>query len=255
MTMTFEPRFGHAAEQFRRYRPGYPAELFGRILTFLPERHRDRAMDLGAGTGRATAGLVGRFAEVIAVEADGGMVDKIAEQFPSVTIRRTSAEECAQAPESVDLVTIANALHWMDSPRVLANVHSWLRRGAILAIISPRPPIATPEVDEIVAAEIGGNWDPYRDHHVRRDVSWKDLVSGVGGFRILEQTTIVQVIPTSPRDYTGFWSSTSYGSAYARTLDDPELYWRSLESRIAAVTAGANFPVDFSPALLVARKL
>jgi hypothetical protein len=59
----------------------------------------------------------------------------------------------------------------------------------------------------------------------------------------------------SPRDYVGFWRSTSYGSAYARTLAEPEAYWRDLESRFARAGVAGLLPVDLSPSLILARKI
>lgn len=53
MSSGFQPRFGLAAEEFQRYRPDYPPELFEHILSWVPGEHRDCAMDLGAGTGKS----------------------------------------------------------------------------------------------------------------------------------------------------------------------------------------------------------
>jgi len=56
----------------------------------------------------------------------------------------------------------------------------------------------------------------------------------------------------SPADYAGFWRSTSYDSAYACTLVDPEEYWSGLESRFAA--ADTMIFADLSPTLILLRK-
>lgn len=255
MFSAFQPRFGHAAEEFERYRPDYPRELFERILAVVPAEHRERAMDLGAGTGKSTRALIPHFAEVIAVEPDPGMAAKLAEEIPRAIVRNATAEACVQPEASVDLVTIANAFHWMEAPRVLRNVYNWLHADGILAVYDRPLPKATPAIDAIVLAELRGPWKPHRDPRLKRDLVWENEVRAARGFQLLEETKFSYVIPMSPRDYAGFWRSTSYGSAYARTLADPGAYWAELESRFAAAASGDMIPVDFSPTLILARKV
>ncbi|HEV2615887.1 MAG TPA: class I SAM-dependent methyltransferase [Candidatus Acidoferrales bacterium] len=255
MPSTFQPRFGHAAAEFERYRPNYPPELFERILAAVPSAHRERAMDLGAGTGKVTGVLLQYFDEVIAVEPDLQMTDKMREYFPRAVIRNVTAEQCEQLPESVGLVTIANALHWMEAERVFANIYSWLCSGGALAVFDRPLPKTTPAVDAIVLAELRGAWRPHRDPRLKRDLIWEEQVRTARGFRFIEETKFPNIVPMTPADYTGFWRSTSYGSAYAHTLANAETYWHDLESRFAAAAAGVMIPVDLTPTLILERKV
>lgn len=252
--MPFEPRFRYAADAFERYRPDYPAALYARILEEIPSEHRGCAMDLGAGTGIVTAHLVPHFRQVIAVEPDATMAGKIAERFPRVIIRNTTAEQCREPAGSVDLVTIANALHWMDAPRVLANCAAWLRRNAILAVFDRPLPKAGPAIDAVVLAELRGPWKRHRDPRLKRDLLWQDQVRAASGFRIIEESRLENIVSSSASDYAGFWRSTSYGSAYAQTLAEPEAYWNGLESRLAAAAGAALISVDFTPTLMLAQR-
>ena len=211
-------------------------------------------MDLGAGTGSVTGHLVAQFQEVVAVEPDAGMASKLAEQFPTVIIRQVTAEDCEQELESVDLVTIANALHWMEAEPVFANVRAWLRPSAVLAVFDRPLPRAGAAIDEIIRAEFRGPWKPHRDPRLKRHLVWQDRVRGAPGLQVIEEINFPNVIPMSPEEYGGFWRSTSYGSAYARTLAQPERYWRDLESRLAAAADGL-IPVDLSPTLMLLQKL
>jgi SAM-dependent methyltransferase len=253
--MPFEPRFGHAAEEFQRYRPDYPPALYDRILAEIPEQNRNLAMDLGAGTGIVTGHWVAHFREVISVEPDAGMAAKIVERFPRVAVRNVTAEECEQLPETVDLISIANALHWMESERVFANSRCWLRPQAVLAVFDRPLPKAAPAIDAITLGELRGPWKRHRDARLKRDLIWQDQVRAAPGFCIVEEARFANIVPMSPQDYVGFWRSTSYGSAYARTLAEPERYWSGLESRFAAAAAGAMISVDLSPVLILARKI
>lgn len=255
MSSGFQPRFGHAAEEFERYRPEYPRELFERILAVVPANHRERAMDLGAGTGKATRALLRHFREVVAVEPDPGMAAKLKKDIPAVIVRNATSEDLSQPPSTVDLVTIANALHWMDAPRVFANVHSWLRPRAIFAVFDRPLPKTIPAIDAITLAETRGPWKPYRDDRLGKKYVWEGQIRSAAGFELFEETKFSYVIPMSPADFVGFWRSTSYGSAYARALSDPEPYWNALESHFAEIAASEPIPVDLSPTLIIARKM
>jgi SAM-dependent methyltransferase len=249
--MPFEPRFGHVANEFQRYRPDYPPALYARVFAEISDDRRKCAMDLGAGTGIVAGHLALVFREVIAVEPDAAMVAKIAERFPRMTVRQTTAEECVQPPETVDLITIANALHWMEAHRVLESARNWLRGDAAVAVFDRPLPKAAAAIDAITLAEWAGPWKSHRDPRLKRDLSWRDQVRGAPGFRVVEETKFQNIISISPADYTGFWRSTSYGSAYARTLADPEKYWSGLESRFAAVDH--MIFIDLSPTLILLR--
>jgi SAM-dependent methyltransferase len=253
-TMNFESRFGRSAEAYKTFRPDYPPELFGRILATVDPARRNRAMDLGAGTGKATRVLVEHFAEVIAVEPDPLMADKIRETAPRAIIRVEKAEDCQQEPESVDLVNVATALHWMDVPVVIANVERWLRLGGIFAVYGGGLPETPAPIREIVRRELHDHWNAFRDERLRRKEFPQSMVRSATSLRLIEDTKVPYVLPASPRDFAGFWSSTSYGGAYARTLPDPGIYWHELEERIRRAWPDEKFPVDFSPYLLIARK-
>jgi SAM-dependent methyltransferase len=252
--MPFESRFAEAADAYQRYRPDYPPALYQRILAEISPQRRIRAMDLGAGTGIVAGHLAEWFQEVIAVEPDGKMAAKIAGRFPQIAIRNSTAEENPQAAESVDLITIANALHWMEPEKTFANARKWLKPDGLLAVFDRRLPKANAAIDRIALSEFRGPWKPHRDPRLKRDLRWQDEVHTAPGFQIVDETKFPNVIPMTVADYTGFWRSTSYGSAYAHTLADPERYWQELESRFATVAKDDIIFTDFSPTLVLARK-
>ncbi|PYU25606.1 MAG: hypothetical protein DMG30_04855 [Acidobacteria bacterium] len=120
--------FGQSAGAYSAFRPEseYPPELLARVLSFLPPERCHCAMYLGAGTGKSTI-LLDHFAEVIAIEADPLIVEKLRTSAPGAIIRSVSVEDCIQEPSSVDLVTVFAALDWMNIPRVMINIARWLR--------------------------------------------------------------------------------------------------------------------------------
>jgi SAM-dependent methyltransferase len=253
MTWQFVPRFGRDADVYSTYRPEYPAQLF-EILAEIPLDRRNRPVDLGAGTGKSTRALVGHFAEVIAVEPDSLMVEKLRATEPRALVRLTTAEELSLDPTSVDLVTVAHALHWMDVPRVLANITLWLRPGGILVVWGAEFPDTPGPIRAIVQREFHENWDRFRDARLRDRKFPQRMICAAPDLHIFPEKTIPNVVPRSPELFLSYCSSTSYGSAFARSLPDPRAYWRDLASRSRQAWPDQTFPVDFSPWLILARK-
>lgn len=252
--MTFESRFGQAAEAYTTYRPEYSSEIFDHILAAVPSGHRHLALDLGAGTGKATRALLEHFAEVIAIEPDTLMVEKLRALVPRATVRVSKSEEYVQEPGSVDLVNIATALHWMDVPRVMENATRWLRPGGILAVYGSEFPTTPDPVQAIIREEFASHWDQFRDERLRRHDFPQSIVRAAPGLQVIEETTISHVVPMAPHEFAGFCRSTSYGSAYGRSRADEEAYWRDLESGFHKAWREEKFPVDSRFYLILARK-
>ncbi|MGH9684893.1 MAG: class I SAM-dependent methyltransferase [Candidatus Acidiferrales bacterium] len=254
MPANFQSRYGQAAADYLTYRPDYPAEIFERILAVVPAERRNRAIDLGAGTGKSTRILAQSFAEVIAVEADPLMAEQLRANAPSAIVRIAIAEDFACDPASADLVNVATALRWMDGPRVLENVARWLRPDGILAAYGYHPP-GTPEpIRSIVRKEFEDHWNQHLDPRLLDTNLERGLIQQARGLRVVGDRQIANFVPYTAQDFLGFCRSTSYGSAYARTLADPESYWRNLESRFRAASGDAKIPVDFNLWFILARR-
>jgi SAM-dependent methyltransferase len=252
--MSFESRFGQAANAYQTFRPDYPAEIFQRILAWIPGDARNCAIDLGAGTGKASRELAKSFLEVIAIEPDPLMVEKLREAAPGATITQITAEEYEREQSSADLINFAQSLHWMDIPRVLEKCIGWLRTGGILAVYGFGLPEAVEPVREIVRLELREHWSSYRDERLRRKHFPQCLVHEQTDIRVVEDVELSHSRKMTPAEFAGFWRSTSYGGAYGRALDDPEVYWQDLESRFRGAWKEDKIPVDFKPYLLIARK-
>lgn len=252
--MSFESRFGQAADAYETFRPDYPPEIFQRILARTPADKRNCAIDLGAGTGKASRELAKSFREVIAVEPDPLMAEKLREEAADATIIQNTAEEYEREPSSADLINFAQSLHWMDIPRVLEKGIGWLRTGGILAVYGFGLPEAAGPVREIVRRELRENWSSYRDERLRRKHFPQCMVHEQTGVRVVEDVEISHSCKMTPAEFAGFWRSTSYGGAYGRSLEAPEVYWQDLESRFRAAWKEDKIPVDFRPYLLIARK-
>jgi ubiquinone/menaquinone biosynthesis C-methylase UbiE len=127
--------FERAGDDYERGRPGYPAEAIDFVVRELEIRPGTRVLDLAAGTGKLTRQLVPTGAELVAVEPVAGMRRKLVDAAPGVEALAGTAEAIPLADASVDTVVCAQAFHWFDGDRALAEIHRVLRPGGSLALI------------------------------------------------------------------------------------------------------------------------
>jgi SAM-dependent methyltransferase len=129
--VSFKDHFsGHAAE-YAQFRPHYPGLLFQYLATIAPAR--ERAWDCATGNGQAATGLAAYFQEVIATDASEQQISN-AEARPNIFYRVAPAEASGLADSSVDLVTVAQALHWFDCPAFFSETKRVLRPGGVIAV-------------------------------------------------------------------------------------------------------------------------
>jgi SAM-dependent methyltransferase len=121
--------FARAADAYERGRPGYPDDAVDALVAALPGRD---VVDLAAGTGKLTRKLVARGCDVVAVEPVAEMRAGIA---PPARAVEGVAEATGLPSSSADAVTVAQAFHWFDGARALAEIHRVLRPGGVLALI------------------------------------------------------------------------------------------------------------------------
>ena len=130
---SFRDHFGSAARAYAAYRPHYPAALFDWLCSVTTGR--ERAWDCGTGNGQAAVALVDRFADVVATDPSIDQLRNAVRQ-PRLSYVATTAEQAAIRSRSIDLVTVAQALHWFDRPRFFDEVDRVLRPGGTLAVWS-----------------------------------------------------------------------------------------------------------------------
>ncbi|GAB3234162.1 class I SAM-dependent methyltransferase [Glycomyces halotolerans] len=122
--------FGQAADLYDAARPQYPAEA----LAWLTGDRPADVVDLGAGTGLLTRGLIALGHRVTAVEPDPQMLDKLAATSPGLTAHhRGPAEDLPLPDASADLVCAGQAYHWFDPDRALPEIRRVLRPDGVFA--------------------------------------------------------------------------------------------------------------------------
>ena len=140
--------FGATADLYDRCRPRYPQALVSDVVAGAGVR----VLDVGAGTGIASAQLQQAGADVLAVEPDERMAGVAAAK--GIRVERTTFEDWQAAGRQFDLVVFAQSFHWVDPDVALRKVATILRPGGRLALLANRVVPTAPtqqEFDEINA--------------------------------------------------------------------------------------------------------
>jgi len=127
---TFKDHFSQQAPDYARYRPNYPAALFDWLAQIAPARAT--AWDCGTGSGQAAVGLAAHFGRVIATDPSEKQLAH-AEPHPRVDYRLASAEASPLDAASVDLIAVAQAIHWFDLDKFYAEARRVLKPGGVIA--------------------------------------------------------------------------------------------------------------------------
>jgi SAM-dependent methyltransferase len=123
--------FRRQAAAYAEFRPGYPDELF-RFAASLVKRH-ELAWDCATGNGQAATRLAEYFDHVIATDISQEQLAH-ARQHAKVEYRVAPAEASGLPDRSVDLITVCQAMHWLDRPRFFAEVKRVLVPGGGLVV-------------------------------------------------------------------------------------------------------------------------
>lgn len=163
MSTAFPDHFSGHADQYARYRPHYPDDLYAWIARNAPATRQ--CWDVATGSGQAARALVRYFDAVIATDASPEQLSYATPQ-PGVTFRQALAEQSGLPNNSADAIVAAAALHWFDLPRFFAEVQRVARPGALFVAWTyaasqhlaghPQPDF----LQRFVSETLGPHWPP-----------------------------------------------------------------------------------------------
>jgi SAM-dependent methyltransferase len=161
--MTFKDHFSRQAADCAKFRPGYPQELFAYLGSIAP--NRELAWDCGTGNGQAAVGLALVFDRIIATDASEKQIAN-AEPQERVEYRVVAAENSGIESETIDLIMVAQALHWFDFYRFYAEARRVLKHNGVLAASAYNLLHIEPAIDQVVNRYyyevVGPFWPPER---------------------------------------------------------------------------------------------
>lgn len=162
--MSFKDLFSERAKLYSKYRPEYPEELF-EWVSGLVENH-DAVWDCATGSGQAAKGLARYFDRVIATDASAEQIGQ-AEADAKIEYRVADSSSSGLPDRSVDMVTVAQALHWLDLDKFYSEARRVVRPGGAVVIWGYGDPVLeTQPLQEILHAFNRGTiedfWMPER---------------------------------------------------------------------------------------------
>src|ERR1700683_145010 len=160
--------FGTEADAYDRARPSYPLDAIDWLVKGLGIGPGRQIVDLAAGTGKLTELLAGTGADLIAIEPVAAMRDRLHERLPGVPVLAGVAETLPLADQSVDAVIVAQAFHWFDAKRAMAERARVVRPGGHLGLLWNARDRSLEWVDQV--------WSVM--DRVERDAPWRGKDSG-----------------------------------------------------------------------------
>lgn len=247
------------ALDYDRYRPSYPDALFDHIAERLALGPEPVVADLGAGTGKATLAMARRGWHVTAVEPGQPMLDALAARAArdglQVETRQAEAEANGLPDASVDLVTVAQAFHWFDKPRALAEMARIVRPGGGVAVFwnaraDDRSRFLAAYTD-LVARYVPEEHVDRREKR-RESTAPEDLAAG-GWFVVDDRVEIVHEVPMTHEEFVGYAFTASYIRLFLTADSAPQLR-AELADLLAEHAPGGSVTVPYDVDLYIGRR-
>src|SRR5258707_163168 len=161
--VAFKEHFSKQAADYAKFRPNYPQKLFDYLRSIAPSRQL--AWDGGRGNGQAAVEWPSLFDRVMATDASEKQIAN-AQSHKIVEYRVAPAENSGIESKTLDLIMVAQALHWFDLDRFYAEAQRVLKLDGVLAASAYNLLQIEPAIDEIVNRYyyevVGPFWPPER---------------------------------------------------------------------------------------------
>lgn len=226
--------FSSGASNYALFRPESPDSVFEFLYDHVT--HFDVAWDCGTGNGQVAAQLADRFGMVYGTDISEEQLQQ-AKKKEHVVYRKERAEQTSFPDNSIDLVTVAQAIHWFDFDRFYTEVRRVAKPGALIAAWTYTLLRLTSEVNNVIDhlyQDITRKyWDKERryvdDDYKTIPFPFRDIVTPE--FEIVTTYTLSQLV-----GYLGTWSGTRHyieqegRDPVALVLPDLEKAWGAVET-------------------------
>jgi SAM-dependent methyltransferase len=187
------------AAEYERHRPDYPEEALRWAADALGLATGARVLDVGAGTGKLTRGLVALGFDVVAVEPGAPMLEQLRRAVPEAEALEAPAEAIPLPAASVDAAFAGQAFHWFDRERALPELHRVIKAEGGLALLwnwwDERDPLQR-ELGELIGY---AGHQPYRE----------DEAPGDPWFRLVGRVVVESTPESSPDELVAQLATTS----------------------------------------------
>ena len=163
--MVFKDHFSTQAQTYADSRPDYPPELYEFIASQVKEH--TLCWDVATGNGQAAVPLAQYFDRVVATDASMAQLQQ-AIACRNIDYRCEPAEQSSLENASVDLVTVAQALHWFDFELFYPELKRVLKPGGVIAAWTYGLLTVNDDIDSIIqgfySGVLGGYWPQERSY-------------------------------------------------------------------------------------------
>ena len=250
------------AGEYDRFRPDYPDELFDEIRERLGLSEHPQVVDLGAGTGRASLAMAELGWRVTAIEPGRGMLDLLRKNATDRGLLMSTIQAEAEAtgldPGTAELVTAAQAFHWFDQDRALAEMARITRPGGGVALFwnvrDAERSAFLAEYRDLLDRYAGDENDMGRYERTGRD-QLQARFAASSAFEPLTLLNIEHEVAMTPEQFIGL----AFTASYVRAGLSPEeqdrfrLELAAMLGRHGHVDA-SPFPVPYRIDLWIARR-
>jgi SAM-dependent methyltransferase len=210
--------FGEVAELYDRHRPDYPDAVVDDLISLAGLAPGSPVLEVGAGTGKASAMFAARGMRVLAVEPSaemGAVARRVCAAVGDVRVEQSDFEGWDPAGRTFPLLFAAQAWHWVDPGVGFAKAAEVLRPGGVLAAFWNRAVWARAQLRDAVldayqrtVPEILAETDPIHPGSMlpADNEEWRREVAATSGLSAADV-----------RDYE--WTQTYSGAGYAALLD------------------------------------
>ena len=162
---TFKDHFSDQSKKYQSHRPGYPNELFEYLSEISPSKNN--VWDCATGNGQAARSLKKYFKQVFATDASENQIASASSE-DGILFSVAAAENSGLKASSIDLVCVAQALHWFDFDQFFIEMDRVLKVDGVIAVWSYELLSITEEIDKIISDfylnVLEGYWSPERIH-------------------------------------------------------------------------------------------
>jgi len=201
--MIFKDHFSGIAADYAKGRPTYPDSLFEFLAN--KTKAQDLAWDCATGNGQAALGLSSYIKKIYATDASAEQISK-AFKKENIKYAQRPAYQSDLSDDSVDLITVAQALHWFDVTRFYEEADRVLKTDGLLAVWGYGLFRIDQELDKLIDSfydVIGPHWPPERRliENEYRDLKFPYPQIPVPGFTMEENWGMAQLLR-----YISTWS-------------------------------------------------
>jgi ubiquinone/menaquinone biosynthesis C-methylase UbiE len=248
MTKVKSPHlFRDQSQAFRQFRPEYPQSLYDWMRSIIPNDQRDSVVDIACGVGKSTGNLKQIFRNVYGLDLEENQIRQAKQLYPEIQFLVSTAEQGAFRKGTMDCITVATAFYWFNMAKALEEFRRLLKPQGHLFVYQYYYPVPQkPKILEIQRREYDTNWKYCRDPRLSFDRGFGDLLMRSCLCQRITYQQFPNLVQMNAAQIAGFWSSSSYGAAFAKNKTNPQGYWKALEQEFDAILKGSTVIMDFT---------